>query len=469
MSLRHAIFAKELDTLFNALPLPLFISWFNSLFLAWMLIGHITPSILIAWVGANTVLTLLRYAAYFYYRRRRGLHSVRSFYLLYFSGMALSSLLWGSTAFLLFPQSLIHALLVVFIAGGMTAGALGSVAYRFETYLFYNLTVMLPFIAVLQMHPSHEFHIMGFILILFSGMLLVSSKKFHSHFRDALALQFKQQSLFRSLESEKKNIEKLNGELYDKIIENESIQASLRSALEEAEQASKAKDAFFATMSHELRTPLNAIIGFSQILLRKNELSPQFKEYMEKIFISGNHLLELVNTILDFSKMRAGKMEPSIVSLRILDLVTDLNAITEPLAHKKSIRLRFPDDPDATLRADRKMLHQILLNLLSNAIKFSPSDSTVTLTYQRHNEHLFCVCDEGPGIAPENLLTIFDPFVQVKRNITEQQGTGLGLAIVKEMVQAHGGEIWVESTVGKGSCFYVALPLNDEIPPMNAE
>ncbi|MGD9970608.1 MAG: sensor histidine kinase [Sulfuricurvum sp.] len=469
MNLHHNLFMKETDTLFSALPLPLFASWFNSMFLAWMLIGQIDSSVLIMWIGANTVLTLLRYGIYFYYRRNRAFHPVRTFYLLYFGGMAMSSLLWGSTALFLFPESLIYAVLVVFIAGGMTAGALGSVAYRFETYLIYNLTIMLPFIIVLHRHSAHEFHIMGFILILFSAMLIISGKKFHSHFLDALTLQFEQQALSDSLQSEKKNIEKLNSELYDKIIENESIQASLRNALEEAEQASKAKDAFFATMSHELRTPLNAILGFSQILFRKNEFPPQFKDFIEKIFISGNHLLELVNSILDFSKMRAGKMTPLIDSIHLADLMTDLKAITEPLAHKKAISILFPDNPDLVLRADRKMLHQILLNLLSNAIKFSPPESTVTLTYHNHNEHLLCVCDEGSGIASENLLAIFDPFVQVKRNLIEQQGTGLGLAIVKEMVQAHGGEIWVESTEGKGSCFYVALPLNGQSPITAAE
>ncbi|MFA6144831.1 MAG: ATP-binding protein [Sulfurimonas sp.] len=459
MTIDEEIFANELDNLYTALPLPLFASWFNAIFLAWMLIGHIDTPVLVLWIMINTLLTLLRYAGYFYYRRMRDKLSPQKAYLLYFIGLALSSLLWGSSSVFLFPESLLYELLVVFIAGGMVAGALGSVAYRFESYLLYNLSILLPFIVVLILNSSYELHIMGFILILFSGMLVVSSKKFHTNFHNALALQIKQRTLSQSLVIEKEQIAKLNLNLSNEIIEKESAQAKLQKALDEAQQAARAKDAFFATMSHELRTPLNAIIGFSQILLRNKELSVIHTNYIDKILISGNRLLGLVNSILDFSKMRAGKMEPSISSVALNSLFRDLSVLTEPLLQKKSIHFIYPKECNNFIQADPRMLHHILLNLLSNAIKFSPTNGIITLSYAEENGYLFSVCDNGIGIAKEHLETIFDPFTQIKRQEYEQQGTGLGLAIVQEMVQAQNGKIWVESTLGQGSCFYVLIPL----------
>jgi signal transduction histidine kinase len=289
-------------------------------------------------------------------------------------------------------------------------------------------------------------------------MLIISSKKFYTNFHNALALQIKQRTLSQSLEIEKEHIAKLNLNLYTEIIEKEQAQTKLQKALDEAQQSARAKDAFFATMSHELRTPLNAIIGFSQILLMNKELSTLHTKYVDKILVSGNRLLELVNSILDFSKMRAGKMEPEFSTISLASLFHELSVLTEPLIQKKSIQFIYPIESNAFVQADPKMLYHILLNLLTNAIKFSPANGTITLTYKMENEYLFSVCDNGIGIEQENLETIFDPFTQIKRQENEQQGTGLGLAIVQEMVQAHNGRIWVESTVGEGSCFYVSIP-----------
>ena len=156
------------------------------------------------------------------------------------------------------------------------------------------------------------------------------------------------------------------------VIEKEQAQASLEQALKETQQASMAKESFFSAMSHELRTPLNSIIGFSQILSRKKELSPEVISYTEKIFFSGNHLLEIVNTILDFSKLRSGKMKPHFSLFPLKDFMHELSILCEPIAQNQEVNILFPPFESETIVADRKMLYQILLNLLSNAIKFSP-------------------------------------------------------------------------------------------------
>ena len=459
MSYNQNIFAKEVDTLYRALPLPLFASWFNSIFLAGILYHHISTTILLLWIIANTALTILRYMSYYYYRRVSQLRSLRSLYILYFIGLALSSLLWGSTSIFLFNESLVYGLIVVFVAGGMAAGALGSLSYRFETYLFYNLTILIPFFVVLISSPSHEYNIMGFILILFSAMLLVSGKKFYTNFHDAITLQFEQHDTLEKLAAEKENIERLNRHLKDEIITKEQTQEHLIDALEASKQAAIAKEAFFATMSHELRTPLNSIIGFSQILSRKKELPAEIIIYLEKILFSGRHLLDLVNTILDYSKLKSGKMEPNFTQFSLRDFIFELTMMCEPIAHKRDVEILYPTFENETIVADRKMLYQILLNILSNAIKFSPQNDRIKFTYDFSSEHLFTLCDHGPGIALDMHEKIFDPFTQID-NLTGRnpEGTGLGLAIVKEMIEVHHGKIWVESVLGKGSCFYISLP-----------
>ena len=183
---------------------------------------------------------------------------------------------------------------------------------------------------------------------------------------------------------------------------------------------------------------------------------------MEKILISGKHLLDLVNTILDFSKMKAGKMELNRTTFMLSDIFRDVAIMSESLAAKRHIHLTFPHVDTVSMNGDRKMIQQILINILSNAIKFSPDNSSITLTYEGHKDHLFSICDQGIGIAPEHIETIFDPFSQIEGSSQNAiKGTGLGLAIVKEMVQAHYGKIWVTSTLEQGSCFYISIPMEE--------
>ena len=219
-------------------------------------------------------------------------------------------------------------------------------------------------------------------------------------------------------------------------------------------------------MSHELRTPLNSIIGFSQILSRKKDLPPETISYTEKIFFAGKHLLDLVNTILDFSKLRSGKMQPRPTVFDLKDFIQELSIMCEPIAQKQEVEILFPTFETKTIVADRKMLYQILLNLLSNAIKFSPKNDRIKLSYHLDNEdHRFTLCDHGPGIDPKMLETIFDPFIQIDNlDGLNPQGTGLGLAIAKEMIEVQGGKVWVESILGKGSCFHLSLPILSSIP-----
>lgn len=459
MTSKSILFSKEVEALYKTMAIPLIATLFNTGVITFILFHQINLSILIAWFSVNIIIVLFRFWTYYrYHWSSKKIESTDLAYKYYLIGVVSSALVWGSSAYYLFPTSMTHAMILVFIIGGMVAGAISSSSYRPELYILYNVIVLSPYTIYFLTQHEDMYFIMGITLILFSIMLIISSRRFHLNFVESIMLQFQQQELLEHLKHEKLHTEELNQHLIKEMIDKEATQAHLLQALNEAEQAAKAKDAFFATMSHELRTPLNAVIGFSQILLKRTELPESLTTYMEKILLSGNRLLDLVNTILDFSKMRSGKIELHISSVALEDLFKELSIITEPLLYKKEIRLNYPKNCPNFIEADRKMLYQILLNLLSNAIKFSPPQSTITLSYELKEEHLFSVCDKGEGIASEHQQTIFDPFTQIKAISSEQQGTGLGLAIVKEMVQAHGGEIWVESTLGSGSCFYVALP-----------
>ncbi|MDD5051848.1 MAG: HAMP domain-containing sensor histidine kinase [Sulfuricurvum sp.] len=458
--MQNEIFSKEVDALYNALPVPLVANFFNTLILVYILKNQISSSALLFWVIANLIIIGFRFSAYYHYRFAKTRCSAHTAYVVYMLGISAAGILWGSSYYFLLPASPYHAMMLLIIIGGMVAGAVGSSSYRPESYIFYNLFVIAPYALYFIFNTSTDSSwMMGITLVLFSVMMIVSSKRFHTNFTDVVLLQLQQEELLKHLEEEKHYADHLNENLLQEIIEKEHYQTDLVVALEEAHQAAIAKDAFFATMSHELRTPLNAIIGFSQILIRRPDVSAELSSYIEKILISGKHLLDLVNTILDFSKMKAGKMELHRSTFSLSELLKDISIMTEPLVQKHSISIQYPSVENVFIEGDRKMIQQILINLLSNAIKFSPENGLIAVTFKSDQNNHFSVCDHGRGIAAEHLESIFDPFSQVK-NFTQDalKGTGLGLAIVKEMVHAHGGNIWVESTLGIGSCFEFTIP-----------
>ncbi|MDD2358376.1 MAG: ATP-binding protein [Thiovulaceae bacterium] len=249
---------------------------------------------------------------------------------------------------------------------------------------------------------------------------------------------------------------------------NREKEYSLLALADKAETANRAKDMFLANMSHELRTPLNAIIGFSQILKMKPEIPENLRPYIEKISISGNNLLNLVNTILDFAKIEAGKISYHPKMTLISDITNEVSIMTTSLAQAKNISIKFPGEVSLALYIDPQLIKQVFLNLLSNAIKFTPDNGKVTFSVvfdENKNEFVISVCDTGVGIGPQDLAKLFTPFTQIDNHLqSASKGTGLGLVITKRIVEdLHKGRIWVESEIGKGSCFYVALPVSDEL------
>jgi CheY-like chemotaxis protein/anti-sigma regulatory factor (Ser/Thr protein kinase) len=215
-------------------------------------------------------------------------------------------------------------------------------------------------------------------------------------------------------------------------------------------------------MSHELRTPLNAVIGFSEVLLERmfGDLNERQEEYLKDILGSGRHLLELLNDILDLSKVEAGAMELERSSFQVSDAVDYSLSMVRERAARHGVRLSSTADRDVgRIYADELRFKQVLLNLLSNAVKFTPEGGSVTVTAVRQGTELVVqVTDTGPGIAAEDRERIFDSFQQGGRSPTRQEGTGLGLTLCKRIVELHHGTIWVESELGAGSTFGFRIP-----------
>jgi signal transduction histidine kinase len=261
--------------------------------------------------------------------------------------------------------------------------------------------------------------------------------------------------MLRSLVGMQDRLRKVNTDLDRKV--DELAQANM--ALYES---NRLKSDFLATMSHELRTPLNSILGFSEVLLTGNHLDDKQQRWVQNIQTSGGRLLNLINDILDLAKIEAGKMQVRPAEFSIQDVCEGLLNMFRPLAEKKNIDLRGQVDPGIPMAwQDVNKLQQILSNLLSNAIKFTPEGGRVMLKAEAEPLHVvITVTDTGVGIAPEERELVFEKFRQSGNPLTrEHAGTGLGLSIVRELTKLLGGEVTLQSELGRGSTFRVRLPL----------
>jgi signal transduction histidine kinase len=241
------------------------------------------------------------------------------------------------------------------------------------------------------------------------------------------------------------------------------LMEDMKEAVKKAESADRTKSAFLATMSHELRTPLNSIIGFTGILLQKmvGPLSSEQEKQLKMVQSSARHLLDLINDILDISKIEADQL---VIGSEAFDMSSAIRKSVEkilPMAEKKGLIISVSINPEGIeVTSDRRRVEQILLNLLSNAVKFTDKGQ-IRLDCRKEDDWLVTsLSDTGIGIRPEDLTALFTPFKQVDTGITRQyEGPGLGLSICKRLIELMGGKIWVESELGKGSTFTFTLPL----------
>jgi signal transduction histidine kinase len=236
----------------------------------------------------------------------------------------------------------------------------------------------------------------------------------------------------------------------------------LRRLYRELEAVSRHKSEFLANMSHELRTPLNAIIGFSQVMRERlfGEINDKQEEYLDDILTSANHLLALINDVLDLSKVEAGQVELAVAPFSLREALERGVVMVRERALKDGVQVALAPALDVdVVMGDERRIRQVIFNLLSNAVKFTPAGGAVNVQATRvDGEVRVSVDDTGPGIAREDRERIFEEFQQTAAGVEQREGTGLGLALSKRLVELHGGRIWVDTELGRGSTFVFTLP-----------
>lgn len=294
-------------------------------------------------------------------------------------------------------------------------------------------------------------------------------------------LQKLNQSLEFTVKDRTREVVEKNLKLYELSEELQFQKEELVHGNEQLEKTSRMKSAFLATMSHELRTPLNSIIGFAEILKDKmfGDLNERQEKYLGHILTSGKHLLQLINNILDLSKVEAGKMKLVLEPFSVNRVIDEVQTIIKTLAYKKNIEILLRLCPEVIMYGDISKFKQILYNLLSNAIKFTPEKGSVTVATQEipagivfeggpgakpfvatTKSLLLSISDTGIGIQPEEQERVFMEFEQTEQTRSRgYEGTGLGLALTRKLVQLHGGQIWLKSQMDHGSEFFAFLPI----------
>jgi signal transduction histidine kinase len=280
----------------------------------------------------------------------------------------------------------------------------------------------------------------------------------------------------QELKEKSELLEATNKELQTQSRELIKQERELVEKTRELEVASNAKSEFLANMSHELRTPLNIIIGFSELMLdgAVGRLNKGHRQCLNDILSGGQHLLSLINDILDLSKIEAGKMELRMRDVALQSVLTSLKNEMMPIIKKRKQELEIDiEDRLPPVHIDKDKIRQVLINLLSNSTKFTPDGGHLRIEVSRENSGCrVSVIDDGIGIRKKHQKTIFEPFSQIDSPLPrEAGGTGLGLAIARQIIEKHGSTIWVDSEYGKGSRFHFTVPFAkpDAVKPVQVD
>ena len=430
-SIENSVDAQLIEQIQKNLFVPVMVSSVLAFILAFILRGEISWILLGAWFG---VLLVINIARFFYFRNRvkdtlsleEKFHWIKE----YNFSVAVIGCIWGLSGILFFAENAIHLqVFLAFVLGGLTAGAVLTYSPWLQTFYAFAIPVSLPLLFRFFYEFNELSFFMGLLVLVFAGAATFLAISFHKSLRTTIALQVDRSAL-----------------------------------VVELEQASQAKSKFLSSMSHELRTPLNSILGFSQLLeYDKNDpLSRNQEHSVKQIVSSGNHLLALIDQVLDLEKINTGQSDLNIEPQNILELFKECIDTVEPIAELKNVEMSLDFEGEIIVMADRTALKQIILNLLSNAIKYNRKDGLVNLDCQTNafDTAQIIISDTGDGIAVERQTGLFEPFNRLGRENSAIEGTGVGLTITRRLVESMGGEIDFKSEEGKGSAFWFTLPIH---------
>jgi len=395
----------------------------------------IDNNVLLIWLFVIGGVTLLRaILAYLYAQDKHAADNSKRWGKLFILGAALAGITWGvGSIFLFHEDSLTYQVLVLLVINGVSAGSVTSLSsIRYAVYVFI-VPAMLPLVVLFIMSNNELSLIITMMLIASFIFLIKSCNNIFFNTQENIQLRF------LSMEKEK----------------------DLIAAKAQVEKASQAKSEFLSSMSHELRTPMNAILGFAQLLEYDDILNDEQQDSVFEILKAGNHLLELINDVLDLSKIEENQADLLFESVPLSLLVDECFSMVTPAAQQRGINLRHGDLNAYSICADRTRLKQVLLNLLSNAIKYNCEQGIVVLEASIVDETKIriSITDTGNGIAKQDFSKLFQPFNRLDAKNSTVEGTGIGLSISDKLVTLMDGQIGVESEVGIGSSFWVELPM----------
>lgn len=445
----------ELVKLLTAqMPAAITANLLNTVLLVFLLKSTLSHRLLSFWVGGMLIALLVRATfTYGYKAQVQATARGRWWRLLFLVGTSLPGIMWGLSAIFLLPQaSLIQQLFLLLILCGTAAGAVATLSADKVAFFVFIIPFALP--TMVRLAALGDSAIIAILLALsFLATLFVMSHHHRDMLIRSLSFRFQNLSLIHHLAAAKQEAERVSHQMAE-------ANRALQTAITEATASERLKDELVSTVSHELRTPLTSLRGFSELLLKRDYPPDKQKQFLSIIHNESARLTALINDFLDLQRIESGQQTYNFADLDIASVLQETLAVFQREESPHSFSSVTPDSlPLVSVDVDR--IRQVLTNLIANAVKYSPQGGAITVrAVSEPDKIVVSVIDQGVGIPLEAKAKLFRKFFRVDNRETRSiGGTGLGLALVKDLIEAHGGSVWVESEPGQGSTFSFSLPL----------